>query len=194
MQDHAHELAPSYHAERREHRKFGMWLFLGSEIMFFTGFFGAYIVARSAAVGIITHPLDKVLGAINTIVLIASSLTMALAVYNSRKGERKKTSFWLALTFIAGVVFMINKTIEYGHHFKAGIFPSTDVFHGYYYLLTGFHGAHVLGGMIALGILWWRNQRGDFDSHYFDPIEITGLYWHFVDLVWIFLFPGLYLL
>jgi cytochrome c oxidase subunit 3 len=80
------------------------------------------------------------------------------------------------------------------YYFHEGVFPSSDIFHAFYYLLTGFHGLHVLGGMIALGILWYRNRRGDFDEHYCDPIEMTGLYWHFVDLVWIFLFPALYLL
>lgn len=194
MENHAHDLAPEFHADRRNIRAFGMWLFLGSEVMFFTAFFGAYIVVRSAAVESIVQPLDKALGALNTLVLISSSLTMALAVVFSKRGDRARCGTWLAWTFLAGVIFMINKTIEYAAHFKHHIYPSTDIFHGFYYLLTGFHGLHVVGGMIALGILWWRNRRGDFDSHFNDPIEITGLYWHFVDLVWIFLFPGLYLL
>ncbi|MES2201372.1 MAG: cytochrome c oxidase subunit 3 family protein [candidate division FCPU426 bacterium] len=194
MDNHAQEFAPSFHVERRNLRAFGMWLFLGSEVMFFTGFFGAYIVARSAALESIVRPLDKTLGALNTLVLITSSLTMVLAVVFSRRGDRKATGNWLAATFLLACTFMVIKTVEYSAHFREHVFPSTDIFHGFYYLLTGFHGLHVLGGMISLGILWVRNRRGDFDSHYNDPIEITGLYWHFVDLVWIFLFPGLYLL
>jgi len=195
MDDHGHSnFSPTFHAERRNLRSMGMWLFLGSEIMFFTAFFGAYIVVRSAAVDSIVHPLDKVMGALNTVVLITSSLTMALAVVFSKRGDRSKTGIFLAATFLLACAFMVVKSFEYAHHFHEGIFPSSDIFHSFYYLLTGFHGVHVLGGMIALGILWNRNRKGDFDSHYNDPIEMTGLYWHFVDLVWIFLFPALYLL
>ena len=194
MDNHEHELAPSFHVERRNLRAFGMWLFLGSEVMFFTGFFGAYIVARSAAVESIIRPLDKTLGALNTLVLITSSLTMALAVVFSKRGDRKKTGTWLVATFALACMFLVVKAFEYSAHFREHVYPSSDIFHGFYYLLTGFHGLHVLGGMVSLGILWWRNRRGDFDEHYNDPIEITGLYWHFVDLVWIFLFPALYLL
>ncbi len=195
MDDHGHAaFSPNFHAERRDLRAMGMWLFLGSEIMFFTAFFAAYIVVRSAAVDSIAMPLNKVLGALNTVVLITSSLTMALAVVYSKRGDRKAVSIWLAATFLLACTFMVVKGFEYAAHFREGIFPSSDIFHSFYYLLTGFHGVHVLGGMISLGILWRRNQRGDFDSHYYDPIEMTGLYWHFVDLVWIFLFPALYLL
>lgn len=195
MDDHGHPtLSPSFHAERRNLRAMGMWLFLGSEIMFFTAFFGAYIVVRSAAVESIVHPLDKVLGALNTVVLISSSLTMALAVVFGKRGDRKMTGIYLAATFLLACAFMVVKSFEYAAHFHEGVYPSTDIFHSFYYLLTGFHGVHVLGGMIALGILWNRNRKGDFNSDYYDPIEMTGLYWHFVDLVWIFLFPALYLL
>jgi cytochrome c oxidase subunit 3 len=195
MDEHGHAaFSPSFHAERRNVRAMGMWLFLGSEIMFFTAFFAAYIVIRSAAVDSVAMPLNKVLGALNTVVLITSSLTMALAVVYSKRGDRKATGTWLAATFLLACTFMVVKAIEYSAHFREGIFPSSDIFHSFYFLLTGFHGVHVLGGMIALAILWRRNRRGDFDVHYNDPIEMTGLYWHFVDLVWIFLFPGLYLL
>ena len=193
-ESHAHEFTPEFHVERRNHRAFGMWLFLGSEVMFFTGFFGAYIVCRSAAFDAVAMPLNKALGALNTLVLITSSLTMALAVVYSKRGDRKNTGTWLALTFLLACVFLVVKSVEYGEHFARHVYPSSDIFHGFYYLLTGFHGLHVIGGMIALAILWRRNRRGDFDEHYNDPIEITGLYWHFVDLVWIFLFPALYLL
>lgn len=194
-ESHGHAaLSPNFHAERRNLRTMGMWLFLGSEVMFFTAFFGAYIVVRSAAVDSIVQPLDKALGALNTLVLITSSLTMALAVVYSKRGDRKATGTWLAATFLLACTFMVVKGFEYTAHFHEGVFPSSDIFHSFYYLLTGFHGLHVLGGMISLAILWRRNRRGDFDEHYCDPIEMTGLYWHFVDLVWIFLFPALYLL
>jgi cytochrome c oxidase subunit 3 len=192
--EHHATLSPSFHAERRDLRAMGMWLFLGSEVMFFTAFFGAYIVVRSASVESIVHPLDKVLGALNTVVLITSSLTMALAVAWSKRGERAKTGWALLATLALAGVFLVVKGFEYAHHFQEGVFPRSDIFHGFYFLLTGFHGVHVIGGMISLAILWVRNRRGDFDEHYNDPIEMTGLYWHFVDLVWIFLFPALYLL
>jgi cytochrome c oxidase subunit 3 len=196
MSEAAHHptLSPEFHVDRRNLRAMGMWLFLGSEVMFFTAFFGAYIVVRSASPGSVALPLNKILGALNTVVLITSSLTMALAVLHSKKGERKATGTYLALTFLLACAFLVVKAVEYTAHFREGVFPSSDVFHGFYFLLTGFHGLHVVGGMIALGTLWVRNRRGDFDEHYNDPIEMTGLYWHFVDLVWIFLFPALYLL
>lgn len=193
---HGHHptLTANFHKERRNFRAMGMWLFLGSEVMFFTAFFGAYIVVRSAAVNSIVMPLNKTLGALNTLVLITSSLTMALAVVYSKRGDRKATGNWLAATFLLACTFMVIKAFEYAAHFREGVFPNHDIFHSFYFLLTGFHGVHVLGGMISLAILWFRNRRGDFDEHYCDPIEMTGLYWHFVDLVWIFLFPALYLL
>jgi cytochrome c oxidase subunit 3 len=192
--DHHPTLSPSFHAERRNLRAMGMWLFLGSEVMFFTAFFGAYIVVRSASVESIVQPLDKVLGALNTVVLITSSLTMALAVTYSKRGERAKTGRALLATLALAAMFLVVKGFEYAHHFQEGVYPRTSVFYGFYYLLTGFHGLHVVGGMISLSILYLRNRRGDFNADYNDPIEMTGLYWHFVDLVWIFLFPALYLL
>lgn len=192
--EHHPILTPNFHAERRNLRTMGMWLFLGSEIMFFTAFFGAYIVVRSAAMTSIVQPLNKSLGALNTVVLITSSLTMALAVLFSKRGDRKATGTWLATTFGLACLFLVVKGVEYTAHFREGVFPNTDVFHSFYYLLTGFHAVHVIAGMVSIAILWFRNRRGDFNADYNDPIEMTGLYWHFVDLVWIFLFPALYLL
>ncbi|MGH7441761.1 MAG: cytochrome c oxidase subunit 3 [bacterium] len=187
-------LGAAFHKERRSLRLTGMWLFLGSEVMFFTAFFSAYIVARSAAPGTVVMPLERMYGALNTVVLITSSFTMALAVLYSKKADRVRTGRYLALTFLLACCFLVIKGIEYTHHFEAGDFPSHDIFFGFYFLLTGFHALHVIGGMITIGILWWRNRRGDFDVNYNDPIELCGIYWHFVDLVWIFLFPALYLL
>jgi cytochrome c oxidase subunit 3 len=186
--------ALSFHEERRDHRVFGMWLFLASEIMFFTAFFASYIVIRSASKGSIVQPLDKVMGAINTTVLITSSLTMALGVLASKRGDRKALMNWLAATFGLACMFLVIKFFEYSAHFREGVYPGTDIFHAFYFLITGFHGIHVLGGMVTLAILWFRAKRGDFNTEYNDPIEIAGLYWHFVDLVWIFLYPALYLI
>jgi cytochrome c oxidase subunit 3 len=192
-QSHA-PAALSFHEERRDQRVFGMWLFLASEVMFFTAFFAAYIVIRSASRGSIVQPLDKVMGAINTTVLITSSLTMALAVLASKKGNRQHLMNWLAVTFVLACMFLVIKFFEYSAHFREGVFPSTDIFHSFYFLVTGFHGLHVVGGMIAIAVLWNRARKGDFNTEYNDPIEICGLYWHFVDLVWIFLYPALYLI
>jgi cytochrome c oxidase subunit 3 len=179
--------------ERRAQRIFGMWLFLGSEVMFFTAFFAAYIVVRSASAGSIVQPLDRVLGTLNTAILITSSFTMAMAVLASKRGDNPVTVRWLAGTFGLGLLFLINKGFEYAAHFREGAFPKTHIFYGFYYLLTGFHALHVLGGMTALAALWWRARSGHFSVRFNDPVEVTGLYWHFVDLIWIFLYPALYL-
>lgn len=183
----------AFHQKRADIRKFGMWLFLASEVMFFTGFFAAYIVIRSAAAGSILQPLNKPLGGINTVVLITSSLTMVLAVLGSKRGDKKALVNWLGVTWLLGALFMAIKSVEYVQHFTEGVYPDTNIFYGFYYLFTGFHALHVIAGLIAMGILWFRARRGDFNQHYNDPIEMMGLYWHFVDLVWIFLFPSLYL-
>jgi len=111
-------LSPAFHKDRRNLRAMGMWLFLGSEVMFFTAFFGAYIVARSASPGSVAMPLERMLGALNTLVLITSSLTMALAVMYSKKGDRARTGRFLALTFLLACCFLVVKAVEYTHHFE----------------------------------------------------------------------------
>jgi heme/copper-type cytochrome/quinol oxidase subunit 3 len=198
-------LAPHLDQEEYDRTKFGMWLFLASEIMFFTGFFGAYIVLRmSDPLGVFDgHQLwdlgevkyaGLALALLNTVVLIVSSLTMALAVDASRQGNQARLSKFLGFTIGLACVFLVVKSIEYGAKFAHEHYPSTNNFFGTYFLLTGFHGLHVIGGIIALSILWLNSKRGRYTSTHFAPIEIAGLYWHFVDIVWIFLFPTLYLL
>ncbi len=194
MEMTANATEAAFHRKRADMRRFGMWLFLGSEVMFFTGFFAAYIVIRSASAGSIVQPLNKALGTLNTVILITSSFTMALAVLASKKGDRKGLVNWMGLTWILGVVFLCVKGVEYAQHFSEGIYPSTDIFHAFYFLFTGFHALHVIAGLVVMGVLWFRARRGDFNETYNDPIEMMGLYWHFVDLVWIFLYPALYLL
>jgi heme/copper-type cytochrome/quinol oxidase subunit 3 len=198
-------LAPHFDREEYDRTKFGMWLFLASEIMFFTGFLGAYIVLRTSDPGGVFDGhhlwqlgeipyLGLILALINTVVLIVSSLTMALAVDASKSGEQARLSKFLGLTMGLGCVFLVIKAIEYGAKFEHDHFPSTNNFYGTYFLLTGFHGLHVVGGIIALAILWANSKRGRYTTQHFAPVEMTGLYWHFVDIVWIFLFPTLYLL
>jgi heme/copper-type cytochrome/quinol oxidase subunit 3 len=176
--------------------KLGMWVFLASEVMFFTGLIAAYIVLRMG------HPawpgpaghLSVPLGTLNTLLLIGSSVTIVLALAASQRGAIPATRGWLLLTILLGTCFLGIKGYEYSVKFSHEIFPSTNVFWSCYFVLTGFHGLHVLGGIIfnlfvlgrTAGERLWQEQR--------HRLELAGLYWHFVDIVWIFLFPLLYLL
>jgi len=178
--------------------KLGIWLFLASEVMLFGALFSTLILLRTGAAewphgySILNVPLATV----NTMVLISSSVTVVLSWASLRLGDFKKFRLWLSSTFGLGVVFMIIKSIEYGAKFEHHLYPSTNNFLGIYFTLTGLHGLHVLGGMIVMAYLLGpgaRMWRSDPDR-YTNRIEVIGLYWHFVDLVWIFLFPTLYLL
>ena len=176
--------------------KLGMWVFLASEVMFFTGLLGAYIVLR------LGHPswpgdeghLSVLMGTINTLVLICSSTTIVLALAAAQRGAIPALRRWLFATILLGSSFLVIKGFEYAAKFTHHIFPSTNVFWSCYYTLTGFHALHVLGGIIFNGWilgLTWRPARWAVQGH---RLELAGLYWHFVDIVWIFLFPLLYLL
>jgi cytochrome c oxidase subunit 3 len=188
----------------------GMWLFLVTEILFFGGLFLAYIIYRTRyteAFVAAHHELDWRMGALNTLVLITSSLTMALAVRAAVIDRWKQVLGWMAATFVLAGCFMVVKYFEYSAKFEHHLFPGpnfefhhpgidsgqAEMFFNLYFAMTGLHGAHVLIGMITMIILAirlyvMRNQRTDFI-----PVELAGLYWHFVDLVWIFLFPLFYL-
>ena len=176
--------------------KLGMWVFLASEVMFFTGLIGAYVVLR------MSHPhwpgpeghLSVPLGTTNTLLLIGSSVTIVLALAASNRKAIPAARGWLLATILLGSGFLCIKGIEYFAKFSHHILPSTNVFWSCYYTLTGFHGLHVLGGIVfnlwvlsrTLEASVWASQR--------QRLEYAGLYWHFVDIVWIFLFPLLYLL
>jgi len=196
--------------EQQEHAaRMGMWLFLSTEILLFTVLFTAYAVYRFLfPVGFedASKLAHVAMGATNTVVLITSSLTVALAIYYARQGESRKTVALLAITIAFGAVFMVLKGFEYYHHFVEGQLPGkyyhfeglqgpgVSMYFTLYFLMTGLHGIHVLIGM---GVLAWvaaRAARGDFSRSYSTPVELGGLYWHLVDLIWIFLFPLLYLL
>jgi len=186
-----------YSIPEKHHRaKFGMWLFLTSEIMFFTGFIGAYIALynSSPTAGKDACELNWVIALINTIVLITSSLTMARAVAASKRGDAPSVQLHLVLTMLLAFTFMGIKAYEYGSKFAHGYTPSYSPFFSAYYLLTGFHGLHVLGGIVVMWHLLAFSFAGKYTKEYNIPMEVTGLYWHFVDIVWIFLFPMLYLL
>lgn len=191
-----------------------IWLFLVTEVMFFGGLFLGYIVYRgmypeSWHLG--SGKLDILLGTINTVVLIFSSLTMALAVHGAQSGSRKKCANYLLATIILGSAFLVIKAFEYGHKFFPGhdhyyLVPGSQfhydspfangmqIFFSFYFTMTGMHAIHMI---IGIGVLIWlyvKARQGAYHADYYNPVEVTGLYWHFVDIVWIFLFPLLYLI
>jgi cytochrome c oxidase subunit 3 len=210
--------------------RLGMWLFLATEIMFFGGLFAGYSLYRywyPQAFAASSHHLDLWLGAINTGVLLASSLTMALAVRGAQTSDRGATSRMLSLTIVLGSIFLGIKTYEYYHKFEEHLVPGrhfvvpaanaehqateeampagaaestpenskgVELFFSFYFAMTGLHATHMVIGIAILFVLLAAARRGAFSAAYFTPVEMTGLYWHFVDIVWVFLFPLLYLI
>jgi cytochrome c oxidase subunit III len=186
----------------------GMWVFLVTEVLFFGGLFLLYTIYRYAypeAFTAASHHLDVTLGTVNTAILIGSSLTMALAVHAAQLGRRGTLMICLALTIILGSAFLGIKAIEYQHKFHEYLVPGphfrfegnmieAELFFCLYFAMTGLHALHMIIGVGALSYLLWRSRAGAYGPAYFTPVELTGLYWHFVDIVWIFLFPLLYLL
>lgn len=176
--------------------KFGVWLFLASEVMLFGALFSTYILLRVGAEEWPHGELSVPLGAINTIILISSSVTMVMAWASLKMNEWGKHRLYLALTFGLSAMFLVNKYFEYSEHLSKGEGPWHSTFLAIYFTLTGLHGLHIVGGMVVMayflgpGARMWKTSPEQFTNR----IEITGLYWHFVDLVWIFLFPVLYLL
>jgi len=176
--------------------KLGIWLFLASEVMLFGALFSTYIILRQGSVEWPHGELNIWLGMINTFILIASSVTMVLSWANLKMGNFSRGRMFLLITFILAGVFLVNKYFEYADHLGRGEGPWHSTFLAIYFTLTGLHGLHIIGGMVVMLYLmgpgakmWERNP-----AQYTGRIEYTGLYWHFVDLVWIFLFPILYLL
>jgi len=188
---------------------FGMWVFLAQEIMFFGGLFVAYTIYRGAypeAFREASHHLDLRLGGFNTVVLIASSLTMALAVRAAQLGQRAAIVANLLLTLALGSVFLAVKAYEYHHKYVEHLVPglgfsfegshpaNAQMFFVFYFLMTGMHALHMVVGAGLLLYFIHKARRGVYHAGYYGPVEIMGLYWHFVDIVWIFLFPMLYLI
>ncbi len=180
-----------------EAAKLGIWTFLATEVLLFGGLFCAYIVFR------LKYPqmfhadhvhLNRALGAANTAVLITSSMTVALGIAAIRKGKRGLLCLFLSLTILLAGTFLGIKYFEWTEKFAAGLYPSTDIFFSLYFMMTGLHGLHVLAGMSVLCGVLVMAARGRFSESYATPVEISGLYWHFVDLVWIYLFPLFYLI
>ena len=179
------------------HGKLGMWVFLASEIMFFSGFFGAFIVLRNLNLEVFTHgahQLDKVVATINTAVLITSSLTMALSHLALERGHQEKFRLFLFITILCAFGFLGIKSYEYATKFSHHIYPWTDTFFATYFTMTGFHALHVIGGLIPMIWMLGKSLVKGYPVEMHHRVEALGLYWHFVDLVWIFLFPTLYLI
>ncbi|HLX64665.1 MAG TPA: cytochrome c oxidase subunit 3 [Planctomycetota bacterium] len=174
--------------------KFGVWLFLASEVMFFTGLLGSYVVLRFAQPAVFHEDAAKLnwmLAALNTAILISSSFTMVLAVKHAHAQKLEDAGKFLIITFLLGCAFLGLKAIEYGMKIEHGIVPSTSLFFASYFTLTGCHALHIIGGLIPMLLLFRKARNGTLTG---EGTELLGLYWHFVDLVWIFLFPLLYLL
>ena len=195
--------------QQRDAGTLGMWIFLMTEVMFFGGLFTAYLIYRTRhAEGFASASaeLDVTLGAINTAVLIGSSLTMALAVHAAQTGKRSAQVLFLLLTITLGLTFLIIKFFEYKAKFDHELVPGLpfkdagpqtyewQMFFSIYFGMTGMHALHMIIGIVILGVLVRQAWKGRFSPEYYTPVELTGLYWHFVDIVWIFLFPLLYLI
>jgi cytochrome c oxidase subunit III len=210
---HPHPPALAHHfddlAQQGEAASLGMWVFLVTEVLFFGGLFLVYLVYRSTypeAFIAGSHELDVLLGGINTAVLITSSLTMALAVHAAQTGHRRALMIFLVATMVLGAAFLGIKGVEYYHKFVEHHIPGpgfqfeeefrrhAQLFFSLYFIMTGLHALHMIIGLAIMTWMLWWSWRGIVTQEYYSPIEISGLYWHFVDIVWIFLFPLLYLL
>jgi len=219
-----HHPALQHHFENLEQQReagtLGMWIFLVTEVMFFGGMFFAYTLYRylyPLEFASASNHLSWKLGAFNTAVLIISSFTMALAVYSVQIGKQRRLVVFLIITILLGLTFLGVKAVEYKEKFDSHLIPGklipghefdpshihllpgaapqqTQIFYWIYFAMTGMHALHMVIGVGLLSVMLFWSMRGRFDPEYHNPIEISGLYWHFVDLIWIFLFPLLYLL
>jgi cytochrome c oxidase subunit 3 len=191
--------------------KLGMWVFMGQELLFFSGLFCAFGFVRYMYPNMVAEAqasMDWRLGGINSILLLVSSLTMSLCVRSARSNNKSGTVKFLIATMICGFVFLVIKGTEWGMHLHEGYFPGkyfnpvqgaeihnplAHIFFGLYYVMTGMHGLHII---VGLGLMTWmliRTVRGEFSSENYVSLENTSLFWHLVDIVWIFLYPLLYL-
>jgi len=232
--EHGHP-ALQHHFENMEQQReagtLGMWVFLVTEIMFFGAMFFAYTLYRTtypADFASASNHLDLTLGAVNTVVLILSSLTMALAVYSAQTGKNRNLIICLVLTIVLGLTFLGIKAVEYRDKYVDHLIPGqlissnpfnphvqehgtpydkhklhllpgatvkhVEMFYWIYFAMTGMHAVHMIIGVGLMLVLLYLSWKGRFGPEYHSPIEISGLYWHFVDIIWIFLFPLLYLL
>jgi cytochrome c oxidase subunit III len=200
------------HTHAHEHRddeasKIGMWLFIFTELLLFGGLFIVYSVYRFRnpdAFHLAAHELDKVIGAINTVILLVSSMTIAMSTTAIQKGQKKLTFILLFTTVFLGLVFLVNKYFEWGHKFEHGLYPGSErlhalgqgdtLFFGLYFFMTGLHALHIIVGLIFIGFVIYFIRKGHITGDNFSLLENSGLYWHLVDVIWIFLFPLFYLI
>jgi cytochrome c oxidase subunit 3 len=210
LPEHSTALAHQFDDIEQQHESvsLGMWIFLATEIMFFGGMFLGYAIYRGAystAYAEASRHLDVLLGGINTAVLLCSSLTMAMAVHAAQLGGRRTVIIFLIATIILGTAFLGIKSFEYYHKYEEHLIPGrhfefagpnanhAQIFFSFYFAMTGMHALHMIVGigmMLVIILLTWRER---FTPEYYFPVEMAGLYWHFVDIVWVFLFPLLYL-
>ena len=194
-----------YNVKEREdtglyNSKLGIWLFLASEIMLFGALFSTYLILRTGDPTWMLHVkeahLNIPLATINTAVLILSSVTFVMSWVSLKLKDLDKFKMYMGITLLCSVIFLVIKYFEYTAKFDAGHYPSTHNFYAVYFTMTGLHGIHIIGGIIVNAYLWmpgtkmWNTDPERFTNR----VEVAGLYWHFVDLVWIFLFPSIYLL
>jgi cytochrome c oxidase subunit 3 len=193
--------------QQREAATLGMWTFLATEILFFGAMFLAYIVYRTSfpdAFALASHHTLVTYGTINTAILLTSSFTMALAVHAAKEGNNSLVVRLLGLTVLMGIAFLVIKGFEYsddlkehlwpGPHFKPDLPPQSQIFWVLYWIMTGVHAVHVTVGVCVISYIARMAAKRKFSPEYYTPVEMTGLYWHFVDVIWIFLYPLLYLI
>ncbi len=188
----------------------GMWAFMASEVLFFSGLFalyGAYRLQYGTAFSQAVRHTDLTLGTANTFILLTSSFLVAVAIHGVRAAWRRSNIAWLlGGTMALGAVFLALKILEYVHHFREGFYPGPyysnaeltgrgpRIFFDLYYGMTGLHALHVTVGLVLLGWVWVQVRRGSIDARYHTPLELSGIYWHFVDIIWVFLWPMFYLM
>jgi cytochrome c oxidase subunit 3 len=204
LQHHFNDMGQQFDAT-----KIGMWLFLVTEVLLFGGLFVGYGIMRAKhpeAFMAAHHHLNRAMGAANTIVLLVSSFTMVMGVWAAQTSRKKLLILFLVLTLLCAGTFLGVKFFEYQHKFVEGLLPGSFythqgdtvpgqfMFFSFYFMMTGLHGIHVLCGMGAITWLLRRAIRGDFNASYYGPVDLVGLYWHLVDMIWIYLFPLMYLI
>jgi cytochrome c oxidase subunit 3 len=196
--------------QQKEAATLGMWAFLATETLLFGGLFAAYVVYRNSYFADFvagSNHLNLWLGTINTLVLLTSSLCVALAISEAQLNRPKGIVIYLLITIALGLAFLVIKYFEWKHDYDVGLIPwvawdpkwdaqhpNMKMFFTIYFTMTGTHAVHMVVGMSLLGFIAWRARRGTYTAEYYTPVEMSGLYWHFVDIVWVFLVPTLYLI
>jgi cytochrome c oxidase subunit 3 len=188
--------------------KLGMWLFIFTELLLFGGLFIVYSIYRymnPEAFQMAAHELNPVIGALNTIILLVSSMTIAMSTSSLQRKNKGLTIFLIEMTLLLALIFLINKYFEWGVKFEHGIFPGSEhmksdfgqgeiLFFGLYFVMTGLHALHIVAGMVIMGVALYKVHKGTTNASRPLLLENAGLYWHLVDLIWIFLFPLFYLI